>query len=299
MSIDMFTACMHPLPPDLYSLQNRQTCADLDSHWTHVIPLVRLIIPTSSTWLAPSWLILLFEHLHLSHNSGELDWPALFNNILPLLGPNARRRSFRGFQSFYGSNDCATYLVRGFTELIIPLQGGIRGWKRICFTIYNPNRELLKLILSEKRENSDRTRKMQFPEEEWPPISWSDFRWVFGYEGVVFPGGNIIVGRWINLLEIDSLGPFIFWQVDNFWRFLSFDIFYFKSKLLYKLGSYTARKQHRGTPRYSSSATRFELLVEFNPVSYAFELDPCLSSLSNLTLLAIISAGLDASRDLA
>lgn len=41
----------------------------------------------------------------------------------------------------------------------------------------------------------------------------------WAYEGVVLPGGKIILGRWWSpmqdLEEINCIGPFIFWEVDE------------------------------------------------------------------------------------
>ncbi|KAJ9198493.1 hypothetical protein DTO021D3_5164 [Paecilomyces variotii] len=189
-----YYSCIHPRPPDLNSLQDRQTCADLDTHWTDILPL--------------------HLHLHLIHDSDE-EWPALFDNIIPLLGPDSRRRYFRGLQCLHSLNDRTSYPVRGLIEQILSSQGGLRGWTRICFTIYNPNRELLKLIPSEDNEENaeDQQEEVRFPDEEWPPISWSDFHWAFGYEGVVLPGGNIMFGKWINMLETSDSGPFVFWCI--------------------------------------------------------------------------------------
>ncbi|GAE00271.1 hypothetical protein ACLA_045390, partial [Paecilomyces variotii No. 5] len=185
-----YYSCIHPRPPDLSALQDRQTCADLDSHWTSILPLT----------------------LHLIRD-GDAEWPALFKDIVPLLGPDSQRRHFRGLQGLHSLNNRTSYPVRGFIESILSAQGGLKGWTRICFVIYNPNREFLKLISSEDDKEDGEGEKAQFPDEEWPPISWSDFHWAFGYEGAVLPGGNIMLGKWVNLLETNDTGPFIFWCI--------------------------------------------------------------------------------------
>lgn len=150
--------------------------------------------------------------MHLIHDANE-EWPALFNDIIPVLGPGSQRLYFRGLQCLHSLNSRTSYPVRGFIESIPSPQGGLTGWTRICFAIYNPNRELLKLIPSEEDNEDGEDQKAQFPNEEWPPISWSDFHWIFGYEGAVLPGGNIMLGKWVNMLEANDTGPFIFWCI--------------------------------------------------------------------------------------
>lgn len=57
-----------------------------------------------------------------------------------------------------------------------------------------------------------------FPEEKWPPIILDeDFIWIYGYEGVILPGGRTMMGRSMDLINFGNekcdRGPFIFWDV--------------------------------------------------------------------------------------
>lgn len=113
--------------------------------------------------------------------------------------------------------DSPSYLVRGFLEPVPSPQGGIPGWSRICFVIYDANRDFLKLVLSSNDIDENETDRT-FLEEDWPPIDLHmDFHWIFGYEGIMLPGGRIILGQWIDMARVDedqcSRGPFIFWDV--------------------------------------------------------------------------------------
>jgi hypothetical protein len=42
-----------------------------------------------------------------------------------------------------------------------------------------------------------------------------NYLWVHGYEGVILPGARIMLGRWMDLKNMDASGrgPFIFWDV--------------------------------------------------------------------------------------
>lgn len=74
--------------------------------------------------------------------------------------------------------DSPSYLVRGFLEPIPSPQGGIPGWTRICFVIYDANRDFLKLVPSDNDDDDhdgdgddDGSKKEALlPEEDWPPV---------------------------------------------------------------------------------------------------------------------------------
>ncbi|KAI1987325.1 hypothetical protein LOZ51_005792 [Ophidiomyces ophidiicola] len=51
--------------------------------------------------------------------------------------------------------------------------------------------------------------------EKWEPQSWDDFEWASGYEGVLIPGGRIMLGRWKDMLSTCEWegGPFLLWEI--------------------------------------------------------------------------------------
>jgi hypothetical protein len=157
------------------------------------------------------------QSLHLVVDTDPLNWPAIFDRIIPILSVESSRMYFRGIQRFHQVMDSPSYLVRGFMEPVPSPQGGIPGWTRICFAIYDANRDFLKLASSDgDDENGD--DKALSPDEDWPPIDLRmDFHWIFGYEGVMLPGGRMILGQWLDMARADeeqcSRGPFIFWDM--------------------------------------------------------------------------------------
>jgi hypothetical protein len=105
--------------------------------------------------------------------------------------PPARQYEFK---SFHGSNfgpSAETITTHYYGRLHgLPPQRGIPGFQRISF--------------------------LRFQEED------VDHEQIWGYEGCVCPGGNVIVGRWwhitpgVQVEPIDQYsGPFIFWNVDG------------------------------------------------------------------------------------
>jgi hypothetical protein len=136
---------------------------------------------------------------------------------MPILGPEESSRTyFRGIQRYHQDMDSETYLIRGFTEPIINTPGGIPGWMRVCFANYEANRDSLMLILSEDRSEEDREASSLFPEESWPPLDMqTDFHWIYGFEGVILPGGRIMMGNWLDMQKVHQedcdRGPFIYW----------------------------------------------------------------------------------------
>ncbi|EEH08684.1 conserved hypothetical protein [Histoplasma capsulatum G186AR] len=209
-------ACIHPLPTTFEDLQERQTCADLASHWDSTCALL-LEISTTTTNV----------------------WFPIFNEAYPI-NPyieSPSRTYFRGTQSLDGhhhhyhangntnvnnNNDDdenpRSHPIRGFTETC-PAQAGIPGWRRICFIIYEINPEFFVSAVDGNGNGNGFTsgNEGESEEEEWLPWSWTtvDFLWAFGYEGVILPGGGIMMGRWRNMMaeaEVEE-GPFIFWTV--------------------------------------------------------------------------------------
>ena len=97
------------------------------------------------------------------------------------------------FKSFYGSSSgpVPTHYYGRIHGL--PSQQGIPGFQRISF---------LRFQLTSEGE--------------------FDHGQIWGYEGCVLPGGQIIIGRWWHVstdYEVEPIdlysGPFIFWNVDN------------------------------------------------------------------------------------
>ncbi|KKZ66146.1 hypothetical protein EMCG_08118 [[Emmonsia] crescens] len=203
--------CIHPLPITSADLQDRQTCADLTSHWDSTCALL-LKLSTTTT-------------------NASTTWFPLFNETYPInphMNPSSRTY-FRGTQSLdhnhhhaHGNNNNSNndnsdqprhHPTRGFTETC-PAQAGIPGWRRICFVIYEINPEF---FLSAVDDNEEEEEKEEDEEEGWQPWSWTtvDFLWAYGYEGVIMPGGGIMMGKWRNMMaEVEAeAGPFIFWVV--------------------------------------------------------------------------------------
>ena len=86
----------------------------------------------------------------------------------------------------------------GFTEAIAHPYGGFRGWTRICFAICEePDEDSGSDVIMEEGADPD------------------DNYWVHAYEGVILPGGRIMLGRWMDLKNMDASGrgPFIFWDL--------------------------------------------------------------------------------------
>ncbi|OAX77188.1 hypothetical protein ACJ72_08515 [Emergomyces africanus] len=148
-------------------------------------------------------------------------WSPIFNEVYPInlhIHPSSRTY-FRGTQSLYhhdhhthATNDDdepVPHPIRGFTETC-PAQAGIPGWRRICFIIYEINPEIFVSHVDGIDDGNDE-------DEGWLPWSWTsiDFLWAYGYEGVIVPGGGIMMGRWRNMLiEVEAeAGPFIFWEI--------------------------------------------------------------------------------------
>ncbi|KAF1835515.1 hypothetical protein BDW02DRAFT_523110 [Decorospora gaudefroyi] len=126
----------------------------------------------------------------------KLSWPDVFEDRLHSLGNAAAKQSIKT----QGRNTAKTtdnihfegrgedleddYNALGWLNPL-PAQAGIPGWQRITF---------MKHFMDDFAE----------PEE--------DNLWA--YEGVVLPGGRIIVGRWWYASS-DYNGPFILWAVDG------------------------------------------------------------------------------------
>ncbi|PGG96189.1 hypothetical protein AJ79_09688 [Helicocarpus griseus UAMH5409] len=149
-------------------------------------------------------------------------WFDIYNESFPINAriPNSCRTYFRGTQTLdnrpqnhqvnpgiSNNNDSADgNPIRGFTEPCPP-QAGIPGWRRICFVIYSINPEYFVFIPDGEGNDEE-------GESEWMPYGWTTVDlWAYGYEGVIVPGGGIMMGRWKNMLRMEEMGPFIFWGI--------------------------------------------------------------------------------------
>jgi hypothetical protein len=137
------------------------------------------------------------QSLELVINPDEPFWPDHCNRIVPLYGGTETPRTFfQGVQSTLNGDD-GENPVFGFTETIAHPYGGFPGWTRICFAI------------CEATGDSSDEEGAVFDD------GGSDGRWVHGYEGVILPGGRIMLGRWIDMKNMgpSGRGPFIFWDI--------------------------------------------------------------------------------------
>ncbi|KAJ5502042.1 hypothetical protein N7463_004916 [Penicillium fimorum] len=183
-----YYSCMHPLS-DLQRLDERQTCADLETHGDSIDVMVggwrvaRKAVMTRLTYV---------KTLDLQP-SPEKFWPEQCSKLIPLAsGPEIKQIYFDGRQRAYGGAYEAGNYVFGFTEEIAVPHGGFEGWTRVCFIIV---------------ETDDK-------EDEMPPSPAMDGEgWIYGYEAVIIPGGRIMLGRWVDMKEPEARGPFIFWDV--------------------------------------------------------------------------------------
>ncbi|QRD86105.1 sugar and other transporter-domain-containing protein [Aspergillus flavus] len=150
------------------------------------------------------------QFFQIRSDLNTLNWPPEFNRIIPMVGPESHRLYFRGLQKL--GDDL--YPVRGFTEPIRGSQGGFPGWQRICFAIYAADREQLPLLLEIGESEPSDVEAACLLSELWPPGELeTDFLWIQGYEGVILPGGKIMLGQWVDMIDTTERGPFIFWNL--------------------------------------------------------------------------------------
>jgi hypothetical protein len=120
--------------------------------------------------------------------ASEEIWPDECDSVIPRYQAAECVTHFKGVQRTHGGTEAANPMF-GFTESIAAPYGGFAGWTRVCFC-----------ICEQVDENGD----------------WAfndDDSWVHGYEGVIPPGGGIMLGRWLDLKDTSGRGPFFFWDV--------------------------------------------------------------------------------------
>lgn len=136
---------------------------------------------------------------------GQENWPPQFEHCLqaleepkkrmktraqrPLASPDPATWESRSFRFGGECEDQTGFLADGWLNTL-PSQSGVPGWKRMTM--------------------------MKYFEDEYGNI---DFDRLWAYEGVVLPGGQIIVGRWWSPYQTDEnliySGPFILWCIDT------------------------------------------------------------------------------------
>ncbi|KAJ5176418.1 uncharacterized protein N7482_002295 [Penicillium canariense] len=171
-----YYSCLHPMPTTRKDFEDQQSCADLRGAHLSQVDIMTLDIHTKP---------------------GEPFWPEECSKFIPQFGDDEVNRIYlEGVQSTLGG-DPANNPVFGFTEAIANPYGGFPGWTRICFAI------------CKQPDESD--------EEEANDDAGSDAssNWVHGYEGVILPGGRVMLGRWMDLKNMDASGrgPFLFWDL--------------------------------------------------------------------------------------
>ncbi|OJJ49623.1 hypothetical protein ASPZODRAFT_163714 [Penicilliopsis zonata CBS 506.65] len=189
-----FTSCLHPLPDGLEEdEEERQTCADLEDH--------------------VEWVPLWAMSIHIDRDPAN--WPPVFQQVLPFMDGPENRVYFKGTRG----EKCATakveerYPLRGFVEPFRHPQGEIPGWKRVCWAVYYPKSRELPLV---PHDAVDQEIDSWFPQEVWPPTGIEDdFYELYFFEGVVLPGGRVMLGYWQDALWQEGDGPFIFWDTER------------------------------------------------------------------------------------
>lgn len=151
-----------------------------------------------------------FQNIQLSYmdpNKQKKKWPAVFEDILksksmPINAPKTRAQKSghigqvigdfaAGTTRFFGAGDDSDEQFRceGFLNTL-PLQHGIPGWKRMTMMKYY-----------------------------YDDQGYIDMQALWAYEGVMLPGGKIMVGRWWCPSDGTGSdmysGPFILWNVDD------------------------------------------------------------------------------------
>ncbi|RAL16544.1 uncharacterized protein BO97DRAFT_456195 [Aspergillus homomorphus CBS 101889] len=152
--------------------------------------LRHLLNPDEATFYTPfassqpcyrprAWENLVIKNSRLAHNclrlepgGGPLNWPPLFEAIIPTQGQDTNRIYYRGMQVTHGSFDNTLYLARGFVESIHVPQGGFPDWCRICFILYRSNYVKLTNLPVTTSAKSAGYEDRWFV-EEWPPLDIS------------------------------------------------------------------------------------------------------------------------------
>ncbi|EEP80802.1 predicted protein [Uncinocarpus reesii 1704] len=174
-----YYSCIHPYT-GIENLLERQTCADFG---THMERIPHVFFKIDSDPILPAMRQLL-EHAFPS-------------------APSAFDREWFSATWWAEEEEDYLYSILGYCESLPGTHGGSPGWRRACFmqyewcTIgYEIFEDLADFYLLD-------------------PDQWKNyFEWVTGYEAVMLPGGQIMIGRWYNM-QSDPVwegGPLIFWR---------------------------------------------------------------------------------------
>lgn len=129
-------------------------------------------------------------------------WPKRFDDQFPEHDLLCPRKYFIGSEGFEG-DDSLHYHIRGFYQDIPETQGGIYGWMRVCFVSY---------LLSEERDGQDEPDTTRWESYD----IHNDFDRIYGFEGILLPGGKILLGKYFDLQfegeEDCERGPCIYWE---------------------------------------------------------------------------------------
>lgn len=130
----------------------------------------------------------------------ELHWPANVDHIIDgkpmasLFGPGKRKQPLPDVKEFFGlgTDTSITYHINGRIH-DLPPQNGIHGFQRISMIKYLP---------------------------DWTGNYGPNRTQYWAYEGIVVPGGQVMLGRWWDPLVQNIgdggsyCGPFIFWCTE-------------------------------------------------------------------------------------
>lgn len=153
----------------------------------------------------------------------SLSWVNILNDAFYMDDKSPPRTFFTGTQGFF-IPETVFYHVRGFFEVIPEPQGQIPGWIRICFLSY--------LKYGDDAYYDGTTA---YDDEEDGALYLDDgLESVYGFEGVVLPGGKIVLGQYWDMANEEEdeekceRGPSIYWE-DSKEKDLGMQLDYFFS----------------------------------------------------------------------
>lgn len=125
----------------------------------------------------------------------DLQFPEVYEDQLKakpkgkFVDPKTGQKTAPAYKDFFGLGKAKVkYHLYGRMHALPP-QAGIQGWQRVSMIKEMPNGKSSKYGVGQT--------------ETW------------AYEGIVLPGGQIIIGRWFDSTNDSYSGPFIFWQVSS------------------------------------------------------------------------------------
>ncbi|EED23658.1 conserved hypothetical protein [Talaromyces stipitatus ATCC 10500] len=135
-------------------------------------------------------------------DANRKSWPTRLDEHFPENIDLCPRKYFIGSEGFQGDMSLH-YRIRGFYQDFPYPQEGIFGWLRICFVSY---------LLADDLESRD-----QPDAKDWDDYDFtSDFDRIYGFEGILIPGGKILLGKYFDVQsegdEECERGPCIYWE---------------------------------------------------------------------------------------